>query len=1122
MTKLASSFLSFSLIWSLTAVQSGQAQTIFGSIVGNVRDASGAIIDGAKVTLTNTETTQSRETTTSDAGSYEFSTIPTGSYTVKVLKQGFNLHVQNGVVVTANNTVRFDATLNLGTVSESVSVSAAAALLQTDRAEVRSDVTSEQLTNLPMSIGRNYQTLFVTLPGFGGIIASNNSTPSNPSKALVFNVNGVSFNINNTKIDGAQSINVWLPHESAYVPTLEAVETVNVVTNSFDAETGLAGGAAIYVQTKSGTNERHGTAFWNHDNQHMNARPFFLPYSQSKPKFVYNDFGGATGGAIIKEKLFYFGSYEGTNDRESAFLIATVPNAAIKSGNMQGSASPIYDPATGDTTGANRTPFPNQTVPASRMSPIATKLAGLTPLPNLPGNLLTANYYGAAPFIFDRKRADAKVNWNPSSKLSTFVRFGFLRYNMSNPPVFGDLGGTQVASFGGNPGKGWGNTFSLTGAGTYVFSPRFVMDAYVGWTRLATNIETVGLDSQGGKDLGIPGTNGPAHYQGGLPRFAVSSYDDIGTPGTVLPYYRHDPSTNYVVNFSMPKGSHEIRFGVDISQLAMNHIQAEGGVAAGMGGFIFSGGPTALNGGAASNQFNSYAAFLLGLANQAGKNTIYAPSADGYITTRAWRYGLYLRDRWNATSKLTVSYGVRWEYYPMPTRSGEGIGLYDPSTNNVNICGFGSVPSACGLSMSKKQFGPRLGIAYRINNGFVIRAGYGITNDPYSLDRPFKYNYPTLLLQTNDPANSFQWATTLAQGIPTVQLPDYGNGKIPLPPSYVTNTTNLKGYQRGYIQSWNFTIQKELKYGFVGQAGYVATRSTDMDNGVDINAGQIMGAGTAGQPLFPLYKRTASTLFYEPVGTNQYNSLQAKLERRFANGFQLGSSYTWAKAVGFAPNNDSTLAEPAPAYWGLNRSVLPYDRTQNLSVQGVADLPFGQGKKYLSQSKIGTAVLGGWRVSAIASFMTGLPFSISATNSLSMPGSTQRADQVTPDVQILGNVGSGTSYFDPMAFKSVTGLRFGNAGFNSMRGPGVANGDFTISRDFPIKEKYKLQFRFEAFNWTNTPHFAIPSGRNVSSMVLNPDGSIKSLGGYSSITGVQNLGRDFDERRLQLDLKFSF
>jgi hypothetical protein len=1022
--------------------------------------------------------------------------------------------------VSANNTVRADVTLHVGAVAESVTVSGAAALLQTDRAEVRAEVTTEQFDNLPMSIGRNYQTLFVTLPGFGGIQSSYNSTPSNPSKALVFNVNGVSFNINNTKIDGAQSINVWLPHESAYVPTLEAVETVNVVTNSFDAETGLAGGAAIYVQTKSGTNNTHGVAFYNHDNQHLNARPFFLPASQSKPKFVYNDFGGAIGGRIIKDKLFYFGSYEATNDREGAFFIATVPTAAIKSGNMQGQTNQIYDPLTGDASGANRTPFPDQIVPAARMDPIAVKLAGRTPLPNLGANLLSSNYYASAPYIFDRKRVDGKVNWNPNSKLTMFARFGYLRYNMSNPGIFGDLGGQQVQNSGGNPGHGWGNTYSVTGAVTYLFSPRFIMDAYVGWTTLGTNIETVGLNQQLGLALGIPGTNGPAHYQGGLPRFAVNNYDDIGMPGTVLPYYRQDPSTNYVVNFSMPKGAHDIRFGLDFSQLAMTQIQAEGGYASGAGGFIFSGNTTSTVG-APSNQFNSYASFLLGLAYQAGKNTIDAPDSGGYQTTRAWRYGLYVRDRWNVLRNLTLSYGVRWEYYPLPTRENEGIGLYNPDTNNVNICGYGLVPSGCNIKMPKHEFGPRLGIAYRASDTFVIRAGYGITNDPYSLDRPFKYNYPTLLIQTYDGPNSYQPFTTLQQGIPAVQLPNFGNGSIPLPGAYATATINQQRYRRGYIQSWNITMQKELRYGFVAQAGYIATRSVDMQLGINLNAGQVLGAGQAGQPLYALYGRTAATTYYEPVGTNQYNSLQARLERRFSAGLQFAANYTWSKAVGIAPNNDSTILEPAPAYWSLNRAVLSFDRTQNLSLQGMWELPFGRGKHWFSQGGVGSMVMGGWRVNSLASFLSGLPFSVSASNQLSMTGSTQRADQVLPEVKQLGNVGTSGSFFDPLAFKPVSGLRFGNAGFYSMRGPGAVNTDISISREFAIKERYKLQFRFEAFNFLNTPHFGLPGG-NVSNLVLNPDGSVKNLAGYTQITGTQNLGRDYDERHMQFDLKIRF
>jgi hypothetical protein len=1093
------------------------AQALYGSLVGNVNDASGAAIAGARVTLTSIDTKQSREVVTNDVGGYDFSTLPPGAYELKVQKEGFSSSTQTGIAVVANNTVRVDVTLNIGAVTESITVSGAAATLQTDRSEVRHELNSNQLVNLPVSAGRNYQTLFVTLPGFGGIQASYNSTPSNPSKALVFNVNGASFSINNTRIDGVQSINPWLPHETAYVPTLEAIDQVNVVTNSFEAETGMAGGAAIYVQTKSGGNDFHGAAFEEHNNQRLNSRPFFLPPSQSKPKYILNDFGGALGGPIVREKLFFFGSYEGTLDRELAALFTTVPTAAIKSGNMQGQNNPIYDPATGTATGANRTPFPDQIVPASRIDPIAAKLASLTPLPNLPGNLLTSNYYATGSYIFDRHRADAKVNWNATPKLSTFARFGFLHYNMINPTAFGDLGGPNISSAGGNPGHGYGNTYTLTLAGAYLLSPSFIIDAYWGWSRMGTNVVTPGLNEKRGLALGIPGTNGPALYQGGYPRFAVSGYDDLGTPGAFLPYFRHDPSITYVTNFNSIKGPHDIRFGAEINQLSMNHIQAEGGYGAGMGGFLFAGGPTSIAGGPSPNQFNSYATFLLGLPTSVGKNTI----VPNELTTRSWSYGLYIRDRWNASPKLTLSYGLRWEYYPLPSRDGRGIGLYDPATNNVRICGYGSVPDNCGISISKHQFAPRVGIAYRPTTTLVLRAGYGITIDPYSLGRPFKYNYPDLLIQTYDGPNSYQPFGTLEQGIPAAVIPDLGNGLVPLPNQYVTTTINQQSFKRGYIQSWNFTVQKELPANLVAQAGYVATRSTDQLGYLDLNAGQVPGLGIAGQPLYQKFGRTAATTYITPMGTDQYNSLQAKLDRRFAQGVQLGANYTWSKSIGPAANDDTAPRVSALQYFYLNRAVLPYDRTHVLNLTGTWELPFGKGKPWLSHG-IGSALAGNWRINGIASFMSGLPFSVSASGaSLNMPGNTQRADQVKPKVQILGGVGPGQSYFDPFAFAPVTQPRFGNAGYYSMRGPGAVNTDLAIGRDFPIKERFHLQFRAEAFNASNTPHFALP-GANVSNLVLNGDGTVRNLAGYTQILSTQNLGRDFDERHIQFDLRFSF
>ena len=303
----------------------------------------------------------------------------------------------------------------------------------------------------------------------------------------------------------------------------------------------------------------------------------------------------------------------------------------------------------------------------------------------------------------------------------------------------------------------------------------------------------------------------------------------------------------------------------------------------------------------------------------------------------------------------------------------------------------------------------------------------------------------------------------------------------------------------------------------------VATRAVDQLGPIDINAGQIPGLGTAGQPLKQAFGRTAVTTQYQPLGTNQYNALQSKLERHFAQGVQVAASYTWSKAIGVTANDDATPRVNALPFYYLNRTVLNFDRTQNLTISAVAELPFGKGKRWVSGNRWGAAILGGWRVNTLLTFMSGLPFSVTASgSSLNMPGNnTQRADQVKGTVDILGGIGSASSYFDPLAFKPITTARFGNAGFNSMRGPGVANMDFGIFREFAVKERLKIQFRAEAFNFTNTPHFALP-GTNASNLVLNPDGTVRNLAGYTAITSTQNLGRDFDERHIRFGLRLSF
>jgi hypothetical protein len=1112
------------LTCALVSTQSAiDAQVLYGSIVGNVNDPSIAPVPGALVTITNRETGQARQTTTNDVGSYTFSTVGTGTYDVKVTKEGFQTTTLPNVVVTINSVARADLNLKVGAVSETVSVTSEAPSLQTDRSEVRTEITTKTLTDLPVPPGRNYQQLFRSIPGFTPP-GNAHSVPSNPSRSLMYNVNGASASSNDVRVDGASQFNVWLPHVTAYTPALEAIETVNVVTNTFDAEQGLAGGSAVSVQIKSGTNDLHGSLFEYHNNNNTKARPFFLPATQGKPKWVYNQFGGTIGGPIVKNKLFFFGSYEGTYDRQFAFRqpLLTVPTAAMRSGDLSASPTPIYDPLTGDrVTGAGRTAFAGNIIPESRIDPIARKVLALFPLPNQPGNLLTANYFASGGYAFDRHTGDGKINWNASDKLTMYARASVLRYDMFNDPSFGASGGPEISSAGGNPGIGFGNTGSATIAATYIFSPSFIVDANFGYTIMDSNVEQPGLDENLGLAMGIPGVNGTRRFEGGLPRFTISNgFTNVGINNDFMPYFRHDPQYHYVANANWTKGSHNVRFGFDYARQNMNHTQPEfpGASHGAQGGFTFGPGPTQIAGGPAGNQFNSIATLLLGYHTTAGR-ILQVP--DEYSTNTSL-HSLYIRDQWAVTRKLTLSYGTRWEYFPMPGRADRGLEVYDFVANKMKVCGVGTVPRDCDVGISKKGFAPRIGFAYRPTDTLVIRAGYGITNDPFNLAKPHRTNHPQLLAYTLPAPNAFAPAGRLADGIPVIPAPDLGNGIIDIPNNVGVNSTPAD-FKRGYIQSWNLVIQKQLWAGFTGEAGYVATRQVNLVGYLDLNAGQIIGAGQQGRPYFPKFGRTARTAAIQPIGNTHYDSLQTKLNRRYSNGVQMQFAYTWSKAMGICgvgAQNDQDPCVRAIDYYRLNWSPQSFDRTHNFQANFMAELPFGRGKKF-AQSGFAKAILGGWQVNGLFSAYSGTPFTpTSSGTSLNLPESTQRADQVKGEVKKLGGVGRGQAYYDWTAYAPVRDARFGTAGFNSLRGPELVNLDMGLFRQFNFTERVNMQFRVEAFNATNTPHFSNPN-TNISDLLLNSDGSFRS--GVFEVTGVTGTGREgIDERVFRFGIRIGF
>jgi hypothetical protein len=1080
--------------------------------VGNVTDASGATLPGATVTIEQAETKLTRELVTDANGEYHFTAVPSGTYTVSIKIGGFRTFSRS-VPVTLNSVARVDAKLEVGQVSETVMVSAESPVLQTDRAEVRSELKARELVNLPVSMNRNYQYLFRVLPGFTPP-AEAHSVPSNPSRALVFNVNGASRSANNIRIDGVSTTNIWLPHVAAYVPALESIETVNVVTSSFDAEQGLAGGSAINAQIKSGTNNVRGSLFEYHTNENLRTRNYFAPAGTPKGDWEYNQYGGTLGGPIVHNKLFYFGSYEGTRDRQSLTRTLSVPTEAVRRGDLRGSANPIYNPFTGAANGSGRTPFENNIIPADMIDPTAKYLLSLLPLPNLPGE--TNNYFVQAPFILNRSTLDTKVNMNASSKLNVFGRFSILDFYTENGTNFGkELQGAPLGS--SNPGTGEGNTYNVSAGATYSLSSTLILDANVGFVRMNTGVEQSDIGDNKGLDvLHLPGTNGPHAYEGGTPFFDLDTYADLGTTDTFMPYYRSDDQYQIVSNLGWLKGKHNVRMGTDIYYQALNHTQPEisGGDSFGArGGFRYQGGPTQILGGPSSNMYNAFASFLLGVPNRIGRLKLVEP-----YTTRNWQYSLYIRDQWQASSKLTVSYGTRWEYFPVPTRATRGLERYNVDTNQMMVGGVGSVPKDLGVSVSKTLFAPRLGVTFRPTTGLVLRAGFGITNDPYSLARPLRTNHPAVLNLLLDAPNSLAFVSRTSDGIPLIADPDLGNGILSVP-SPITVFTLPDKFVRGNIRSWNVAVQKELRWGFVGEAAYVGTRQVDQLGFRELNWSPING-GQLGRQLNQKFNRTGQTRLIAPIGDSQYDALQTRLDRRFANGIQLGANYTYSKATGIAgnPNSDGALRINIPEYYDLNKSLSDFDRTHNLNITNMTELPFGPGRRWVNDGGVLSQIVGGWQVNNVLSFYSGTPFSVTASgSSLNAPENDQRADQVKADVQILGGIGPTSAYFDPLAFKPVTEARFGTASFNSMRGPGVASWDFGLFRQLKLPREAILQVRLEAFNVTNRPRFSNPGG-NVSNLRLNADGSVNNLNGFAVITGTQ----DGSERQVRLGVKLGW
>ena len=1120
------------------------AQAVYGSLVGNVTDTTGGAIPGATVTATQTETNLTREVVTNENGAYSIPNIPSGTYQVVVAVPGFQTFTARDVIVT-NRDVRVDARLGLGTLEEALTVTATAAILQTENAAVQHIANSEQLQTLPTS-GRAFQSFMTLMPGVADPNYQQSGGINNPGRTMSLTINGQPSTNTVVRLDGITATNQFFENLQSYGPSLEAIETVNVVTSSFDADQGMAGAAAVNVQVKTGTNLFKGSAFEYATDARMRARPYFLPQDRDKGTSSVNVFGGTIGGPIVKNKLFFFFSDESTVQRtfngtavgqtgESGFI--SLPPADLRRGDFSQTGTPIYDPLTGNqTTGAGRVPFafancPGVTsttdprfaacnfIPSNRINPIAAAMLSKLVLPTQPG--YTNNYFATTGYDTTYHKIDAKITYNPGPRLNLNGRLGFLPSWERSLGILPSVDGSPINPL--SQGRVWDSFVDSHSIGaTSILSQSFVVDGSFGYTKHNVNVFPP-VDTCYGAEFGIPNACQPPYsLDTNVPNMGVAGWTLNGT-SPIRDYV--DPQWQLVANAGWTKGSHNVKFGVDYIILHQDHYETQAQ------SFAFNGGVTTLGG--AANNFNRFAAFLLGMpssrtgqvmtpllggdASGARHPSSGAPNEYRPNTLRNNNTGLYLRDQWNITPKITASVGVRWEYYSLPRRADHGIEVYDFEANRLLICGVGPNEDNCGIDVEKNLFTPRLGIAYRPTEDFVIRAGYSRnpqSNNPGRQQMVPAQSFPQTIVITEEAPNNLTAVGSLSQGPPVVQPADQSSGVLVLPRGAGVNTYRDE-YVRGKISSWNVSAQKALGSRMSATIAYVANRQNGMTRNLNLNYGRL-GGGSASLPFFPL-GITAQMNVFAPVGKVHYDSLQLSVNRRLSDGIQFTAAYTFAKSTDWW-----RTAIPQPEFQYLNKGEVGVPHRLNASL--IYELPFGEGKTWLNDNGVLAKVAGGWQLNTFFSYSSGSLVTVtSSTNVLNAPNvGTQFADKVKDGpVEIFGEAGPTGQYFDVSAYRPVTELRFGNSGHGSWRGPSAPNVDMSFFRVFRFGQTKTLQLRAEVFNVSNTPHFGNPNA-NMSNVVYNADGSIRSLGGVGAITTTDRTGRQYDEREWRLGARFGF
>jgi len=999
------------------------AQAVYGSVFGTVTDSTGAVVPSAAITVTDLSKGTSVTGQSDSVGQYRVQHLIPGTYNVTAEATGFSKVTTENVVVYADTAPKVDITLAVGSTSNSVTVSAAGALLQTDHTDVNTIFNQRSVETLP-NLNRNFTAFELLTPGTT-YIGWGVDESQNPQRSQQIEVDGQLPFATGYELDGTDNQDPVIGI-AVINPNLDAISEMKVTSQNYDAEFGKAVAGLVTAQTKSGSNDIHGSAFEFRRSDAQQARD---PFSQSQPNAVtgrfiptnlHNQFGGSVGGPIIKNKLFFFGDYQGLREKSGISGLFTVPTAQARSSCLAAAAdttlscdlsqylpvAQIYDPTTGLADGSGRTPYTGNQIPGTALSAPAINLLQLLPNPNLgAAGLLNNNYAASGTGSFHNNQFDVRIDDQFSEKLQLFGRYTFFNSSLDGGSVFGAAGGSGFGT-NGFAGTDTSQDHSLAAGGNYTLSPKWLTDFRFGWFRFHFDELQPGFNQALGTDLGIPNVNtGDLALNGGLPQFNIDGLSTYGV--NTAPFLETENSYQVNNNWSHSVGSHNIKFGVDLryaTQFAVgldnNNFRS--------GNFHF---PSAITGSSDSGSAGlGLATFLLGEVGPFQRTQTANTNAE----THQYRAFYYAQDQWRATNTLTINYGLRWEWYFPEAVNGKGQGgLLNLDTGNVNIAGYGPYNNSLNVEKSWTKFAPRVGLSWQVRPNTVIRSGYGrVYGQGWSgntFGEVLAWTFPVQVSQNLNPStqyvpSSFPVGSNLPAGTPvtlTTGPPTYtfapipANGEFPLPDGVGVPTRPLV-VRLPTLDAWNLAVQQEISHTMALQIAYVGSHGIhnmfDSSNQFDPNQGTLAGFGQINpdtgltytynerQPYFDGTAQTLGVNFGHPFGwtqslrynnneaTSSYNALQVKLEKRFSHGVQFLSHYTWSRAM--THESYEFAIDPRIGY-----GASYYNRPQAFVLAGNWDLPVGKGRSFAGNvPRWLDYIVGGYSLNGTLTIQGGLPY----------------------------------------------------------------------------------------------------------------------------------------------------